>query len=96
MTLDDLELVYLKLEKYKSNFFQNYFHLETINDNLFYKKSIEEIEYILKISTNFIFRKTLYISTDKVIDSLISKELKMIKPNIFQYKDMKIVFKNFV
>ena len=59
-------------------------------------KSIEEIEYILKISTNFIFRKTLYISTDKVIDSLISKELKMIKPNIFQYKDMKIVFKNFV
>ncbi len=96
MTLDDLELVYLKLEKYKSNFFQNYFHLDTINDNLFYKKSIEEIEYILKISTNFIFRKTLYISTDKVIDSLISKELKMIKPNIFQYKDMKIVFKNFV
>lgn len=53
-------------------------------------------DYILKISTNFIFRKTLYISTDKVIDSLISKELKMIKPNIFQYKDMKIVFKNFV
>ena len=27
MTLDDLELVYLKLEKYKSRFFQNYFNL---------------------------------------------------------------------
>ena len=96
MTLNDIELVYTKLTKYQHSFFNNYFHLETVNDYLVYKRSLEEIESILKNSTNFIFRKTLYIATDKVMDLHIGRDLKMIKSNIFQYKDMKIVFKEII
>lgn len=39
----------------------------------------------------FTVRKTLYVSSDKVIDLAIGKELRMIRENIFRYKDMKIV-----
>ena len=40
---------------------------------------------------NFTIRKNLYIGSDKVIDFSAYEHLTKIKPNIFRYKDMKIV-----
>ena len=40
---------------------------------------------------NYKIRKTLYVSSDKVMDLNIGEFLTMINPNIFKYLDMKIV-----
>ena len=63
-----------------------------LQKHLHYKKELDEIANILKATKNYTnIRKTLYISTDKVLDPDINQYIKMIKPNIFRYKDMKIV-----
>lgn len=93
MTLENLELVYLKLEKYQLEFSIFHFDDEKINSYLIQKRPLFKINSILDNCKDFIFRKTLYIASDKVMDLEIGKELKLIKSNIFQYKDMKIVFK---
>ena len=63
-----------------------------IQKNLSYKKEYNEIANIFKSAYKYSnIRKTLYISTDKVLDPDINQYIKMIKPNIFRYKDMKIV-----
>ena len=90
--------VYDKLTNYASNI--NYsigyivvkYSYVALQKHLHYKKECDEIANILKASSNYTnIRKTLYISTDKVLDPDINQYIKMIKPNIFRYKDMKIV-----
>lgn len=67
-------------------------HSKEIQKNLSYKKEYNEIANIFKSAYKYSnIRKTLYISTDKVLDPDINQYIKMIKPNIFRYKDMKIV-----
>ena len=90
--------VYDKLTNYASNI--NYsigyivvkYSYVALQKHLHYKKECDEIANILKATKNYTnIRKTLYISTDKVLDPDINQYIKMIKPNIFRYKDMKIV-----
>ena len=90
--------VYDKLTNYSSNI--NYsigyivvkYSYVALQKHLHYKKELDEIANILKATKNYTnIRKTLYISTDKVLDPDINQYIKMIKPNIFRYKDMKIV-----
>jgi hypothetical protein len=91
--------VYDKLANYASNInisgvLSLYYlkHSKEIQKNLSYKKEYNEIANIFKSAYKYSnIRKTLYISTDKVIDPDINQYIKMIKPNIFRYKDMKIV-----
>jgi len=40
---------------------------------------------------NYTIQKTLYISSDKVVNLEVGKYLTLIKNNIFKYRDMKIV-----
>jgi hypothetical protein len=40
----------------------------------------------------YTYRKTLYGATERVVDLAVGEHLKMIKQDIFRYKDMKIVF----
>ena len=90
--------VYDNLTNYASNI--NYsigyivvkYSYVALQKHLHYKKELDEIANILKATKNYTnIRKTLYISTDKVLDPDINQYIKMIKPNIFRYKDMKIV-----
>ena len=91
--------VYDKLANYASNInisgvLSLYYlkHSKEIQKNLSYKKEYNEIANIFKSAYKYSnIRKTLYISTDKVLDPDINQYIKMIKPNIFRYKDMKIV-----
>jgi hypothetical protein len=91
--------VYDKLANYASNInisgvLSLYFfkYSKEIQKNLSYKKEYNEIANIFKSAYKYSnIRKTLYISTDKVLDPDINQYIKMIKPNIFRYKDMKIV-----
>ena len=66
-----------------------------IDEQLSTKKQNVEIEKSLLTARNnektLLIRKTLYISSDKVVDLEIGKHLTMIQPNIFWYQDMKIV-----
>jgi len=90
MFIENIEEIYQKL---------SYFGVEEItNDSraikkyLQKKRNLAEIEEILtKDKAKFSVRKTLYMSSDKVIDLDIGSQLKLIKKNIFKYKDMKIV-----
>lgn len=90
MFIEDIEEIYQKL---------SLFGVEDITDDsraikshLKKKKNLADIEAILqKDKRKFKVRKTLYMSSDKVIDLNIGIKLKQIKANIFQYEDMKIV-----
>ena len=90
--------VYDKLTNYSSNIKYSIGYIVVkysyvaLQKHLHYKKELDEIANILKATKNYTnIRKTLYISTDKVLDPDINQYIKMIKPNIFRYKDMKIV-----
>ena len=90
--------VYDKLTTYSSNIKYSIGYIVVkysyvaLQKHLHYKKECDEIANILKASSNYTnIRKTLYIATDKVVDLDVGQHLTMIKPNIFRYKDMKIV-----
>jgi hypothetical protein len=51
--------------------------------------NIEEILHIDK--SDFRVRKTLYMSSDKVMNLKVGSQLTLIKPNIFRFKELKIV-----
>lgn len=94
MTVEELETVYKKLLGYILNFYD--FSPETIN-----RYSIKHYDnstigdLFIDIETSpekYTIRKTLYASSDKVIDLEVGRYVEMIKANIFRYKDMKIVF----
>ena len=90
MLFEDIKTICKKLDEYNikdipKDSHQIYQHLQIKKDEL-------EISSILdKKIDDYVVRKTLYIASDKVMDSNIKKHLKMIKPNIFRYRDMKIV-----
>lgn len=98
MEYHHINSVYDKLNEYTANIsisgvLSIYFfkYSKEIQKNLNYKKERDEIANIFKSAYKYNkIRKTLYISTDKVLESNIDKQLTMIKPNIFCYKDMKI------
>lgn len=93
MLLNDVREVYAKLSKYDFDFFT--LSPTEINSYLEIKNDYDEIEKILKNAkqnlNQFNIRKTLYVSSDKVMDLNIGRYLTMTKPNIFKYEDMKIV-----
>ena len=99
MEYHHINSVYDKLNEYLFNInisgvLSIYFfkYSKEIQKNLSYKKEYNEIANIFKSAYKYSnIRKTLYISTDKVLDPDINQYIKMIKPNIFRYKDMKIV-----
>jgi len=91
--LEDIQEIYTKLSQYDFDFFDT--PPWRINKYLKFKKRHNYIRNILKNVKqnfeNFTIRKTLYIGSGKVIDFSAYGHLKKIKPNIFRYKDMKIV-----
>ncbi|WP_456479962.1 hypothetical protein [Nautilia sp.] len=88
---DHLKVIYDKLLNY--NFDYKNLSPQEIQKYLQNYKPIEEIEYYINLNPKII-RKTLYIASDKVVDLRVGKHLKLIKPNIFKYKDLKIVLKD--
>lgn len=89
--IDDIEKIYSKLNDYSLDFLT--INPQDIKKELTTDMEISNIENILNgiEYRKYIFRKTLYISSDKVVNLNIGKHLKFIKTNIFQYNDMKIV-----
>lgn len=97
MGVEVIEDIYNKLSKY----FPAYdpvsnFQPSTINSHV--SKSYDEgllknlMTDIKKSPEDYKIRKTLYASSDQVIDLEVGRHVKMIKPSIFRYKEMKIVF----
>jgi len=99
MEFHHINSVYDKVNEYSSNvnisgMLSIYFfkYSKEIQKNLNYQKERKEIANIFKSAYEYSnIRKTLYISTDRVLEPNIDEYLTMIKPNIFRYKDMKIV-----
>ncbi len=93
MILDDVESIFYKLDEYKLDFFN--INIEDINKHLVKKqdgKIIQNLFSTIKFDQkSYHIRKVLYASSDRVVDLEIGKYLKMIKPDIFRYEDMKIV-----
>ena len=91
--LEDIQEIYNKLSQYDFDFFD--IPIWQINKYLQLKKKETYIRNIIKNVEqnfeNFTIRKTLYIGSGKVIDFSVYNHLTKIKPNIFRYKDMKIV-----
>ena len=91
MELSHIQNIYSKLTLYTLDFQQ--LNAKTINTYLHSKKEKSEIDQIVDKAVDYTnIRKTLYVASENVINPEIGKHLKMIKPNIFRYEDMKIVF----
>jgi hypothetical protein len=97
LELDHIETIYEKLNTHNLDFL--WLDSEQIFKQLSIKKTTDEIEAILVATRigklNLPVRKTLYISSDKVVNLAIGEHLKMIQPNIFRYRDMKIVVEKY-
>ena len=93
LTVDTIESIYSNLDNYN---FGHYVGMECddINFYLDSPKNNKTILTLLHDSKNYQRRKTLYLSSDKVVDLAVGQYLTMIKPNIYKYKDMKMVVKN--
>ena len=93
MFLEDIENIHTKLSEYDFDFCT--LSSRRINQYLQMKKDNNSIQTMLrKISENleeYTIRKTLYVSSDKVMDLRIGEKLTMMKANIYKYEDMKIV-----
>lgn len=90
MKFSHIEEIYRKLNQYTLDIDE--LDTQHINSYLHSKKSEDAIsdgvQHAMAYTT---LRKTLYIASEKVINPEIGEHLKMIKPNIFKYEDMKIV-----
>ncbi len=93
MTTDRLEAVFAKLSGYDfscldipaaevANYHQEPMAAATIASTLAMVKSSK---------SDFVVRKTLYLSNDYVVELEVGRYLTMMAKNIFKYKDMKIV-----
>jgi len=93
MMMDDIKNIYEKLNSYNIKHITK--NSNTISKHLQIKKSPKEIQLMFsKIDRDsYTVRKTLYASSNKVMDLNIGKHIKLIQTNIFRYKDMKIVIK---
>ena len=90
MLLSDIEDIYVKLQMFNLTRISK--NENAVSKYLQMKLPLEEIIEALKINKKeFTIRKTLYASSEKVIDLAIGKKLTMIQKNIFRYEDMKIV-----
>jgi len=96
--LYDIKEIYRKLCKFKFSYCIGkiadstiYEHLQT--HSIGKESFTKEMSKIRKNYNNYHIRKTLYISSEKVVNLEVGRFLKMIKNNIFRYEDMKIVLK---
>jgi hypothetical protein len=98
LELDHIEKIYEKLNTHNLDFLR--LRADQIVEHLSAQKQKYEIEELLTTSRknkkNLQIRKTLYISSDKVVNLEIGKHLTMIQPNIFRYQDMKIVVEQYL
>jgi len=91
MKLSYIQEIYQKLNQYDLDIDE--LDIQTINRYLHTKRDRDEISDRVKSARAYnTIRKTLYIASEKVINPEIGEHLKMLQPNIFQYRDMKIVF----
>ncbi len=92
--IEDIETIFAKLDRYSFDFYD--VKMSEINTHLKIKKDAAIIANILRDTKinpqNYTIRKTLYASSEKVVDLEVGKHLKMINKNIFRYEDMKVVF----
>ena len=92
MMFSDVENIYDKLRNFNLGRITKNAH--AVHTYLQGAKTLAEVESVLKANKkNFTIRKTLYAGSDKVIDLNIGKQLTLITPTIFRYRDMKIVVK---
>ena len=95
LLMNDIIQIYEKLDNYTLDFI--HLNADDINRYLISEKDKSYIDntlrHIQQYSYKYAVRKTLYISSDKVVDLNIGKQLIMVKSNIFKYNDMKIVVK---
>lgn len=75
------------LEKIKDSTIYNYLQLQGIDTNIL----TNHLNQIRRDYGCYTIRKTLYISSEKVVNLEVGGYLTMIKQKIFRYKDMKIV-----
>lgn len=94
MELDHIKEIDRKLKNHNFDFLnlsasriKKYLQHDKDENNIL--KILEEIK---KERQSYTIRRTLYAASEKVIDLSIGKHLQMIKPNIFRYDDLKIVF----
>ena len=92
LKLKDIEKVYSKLNGYRPDF--RILEPDDINFYLDNPKDNKTIFALLEYGNSYKFRKTLYIASDKVVDLAVGQHLTMMTPNIFKYKEMKMVVKN--
>jgi len=95
LKLHDVQEIYRKLHEHPFDFLDL-----AANDICSFQTKqfdIDTIQHIIndakKNLNHHTILKTLYIASDKVVEPEIGKHLTMLKPNIFRYKDMKIVVK---
>lgn len=92
LTLNDLEEIYSKLSRLQPLSFYG-FECRDINYYLSTPMPDRTILTLLFECQNYQIRKTLYIADDRTVDLHIGPHLTMTGPNIFKYKDMKLVVK---
>lgn len=90
MTLNDLEAIYSKLANHQPIYS---FECKDINYYLQEQMPNKTILTLLFECQNYQIRKTLYIADYRTIDFHIGPHLTISGPNIFKYKDMKLVVK---
>ncbi len=89
MYLKDIEIIYKKLNDFDLSHIS--YTPKSVKMYLQIKRTLKDIgESIKSDKEKFVISKTLYMSSDTVID-FDSVKCKQIKSNIFQYEDMKIV-----
>jgi hypothetical protein len=96
MELIDIIKIYEKLNRFdfggcigkiKYSTIYQYLQLQDIDKNIL----TNHLDQIHRDYSGYTIRKTLYISSEKIVNLEVGKYLTMIQKNIFRYKDMKIV-----
>lgn len=91
LSVEEVQKISHKLSFYHPSHY--FMKVEDINFYLSKKRSTKNILKLLHSSKKYKTRKTLYLSSDKVVDLKLGEHLTMMSPNIFKYKDTKIVIK---
>ncbi len=98
MGVEVFDDVYNKLSNYFSDYVTSYFSFQPSIINSHASKPYDEgllknlMTDIKNSPEDYTIRKTLYASSEHVVDLEVGRHVEMIKPNIFRYKEMKIVF----
>lgn len=93
LTMHDIQNIYNKLQIHSFDFLN--LSSQQIQEQQKKKFDIHKLKGIIENAKKnlklYTIRKTLYISSDKVVNLEIGEHLTMVNPNIFRYEDMKIV-----